>query len=40
VIEIRVLREVFGPKRDEETESGEDYITRNFRICTPHKILF
>jgi hypothetical protein len=34
----RVLRTVFGSKRDEVTESGEDYITRSFMICTAHNI--
>ena len=38
VFENRVLRRIFGPKRDEVTESGEDYVTRSFVICT-HQIL-
>jgi hypothetical protein len=37
VFENRVLRRIFGPKRDEV--SGEDYITRNLMICTHHQIL-
>jgi hypothetical protein len=40
VFEKRVLRRIFGPKRDEVTGSGEDYITRNLMICTHHQILF
>jgi hypothetical protein len=36
----RVLRSKFGPKRDEVTGSGEDYITRNLMLCTHHQILF
>jgi len=40
VFENRVLRKVFGSKRDGVTGSGEDYITRSFMICTPNKILF
>jgi hypothetical protein len=40
VFENRVLRRIFGPKRDEVTRGGEDYITRNFIICTLHQILF
>jgi hypothetical protein len=38
VFENRVLRRIFGPKREEEAEqgSGEDYIKRSFMICTPH----
>jgi hypothetical protein len=38
VFKKRSLRNMSGPKRDEITGSGEDYITRNFMICTPHKI--
>jgi hypothetical protein len=38
MVENRVLRRRFGPKRDEG--SGENYITRNLMICTPHPILF
>jgi hypothetical protein len=40
VFENKVLRRIFGPKRDEEQESGEDYITRSFMLCTPHQISF
>ena len=40
VVESRVLRKTFGPKRDEVTRSREDYITKSFTICTPHQILF
>ena len=39
VFENRVLR-IFGPKRDEVTGIGENYIIRNLMICTPHPILF
>jgi hypothetical protein len=35
-----VLRKVFGLKRDEVIGQGENYITRSFRIYTPHQILF
>jgi hypothetical protein len=38
VFENKVLRRIFGPKRDEGR--GEDYITRSFMICTHHRILF
>jgi hypothetical protein len=39
--ENRVLKRIFGPKRDKVTGewSGEDYITRSFMICNPHQIL-
>ena len=37
VFENRVL---FGPKRDEVTRGGENYIMRNLMICTAHPILF
>jgi hypothetical protein len=30
VFENRVLRRIFGPKRDEETEVGENCIMRSF----------
>jgi hypothetical protein len=40
VFENRVLRRIFGPKRDEVTGSGEDYITRSFMVCTSLQILF
>jgi hypothetical protein len=40
VFEDMVLRTIFGPKRDEVTGSGEDYIMRSLMICTPHSILF
>jgi hypothetical protein len=38
VFKNRVLRTIFGPKRDEE--SGENYVMRSLMICTPHQILF
>jgi len=40
VFENRVLRRVFGPKRDEETGNGENYIMRSLGIFTPYPILF
>jgi hypothetical protein len=36
----RVLRRIFGPKRDEVTGGGENYIIRSLMICTRHPILF
>jgi hypothetical protein len=36
VFENRVLRRIFGPKRDEVT--GENCITRNFVICTLRQV--
>ena len=39
LFENRVLRRVFGPKRDEVTGNGENYITRSLVICTPYPIL-
>jgi hypothetical protein len=35
VFENGVLRGVFGPKRDEVTENGENYIMRSSMICAP-----
>jgi hypothetical protein len=40
VFENRVLRRIFGPKKEDVTESGEDYVTTSFMICTPHQRLF
>jgi hypothetical protein len=34
VFENRVLRKICGPKRDEETGGGEDYIMRSFVVRT------
>jgi len=39
VFENRVLRRVFGSKRDEVTGNGENYITRSLGIFTPYPIL-
>ena len=39
VFEIRMLRRIFGPKRDEETKNGENCIMRSLMICIPHQIL-
>ena len=39
VFENRVLRRVFGPKRDEVTENEENYIMRSLVICTPYPVL-
>jgi hypothetical protein len=40
VFENKVLRRIFGPKRDEVRGSGEDYITRSFMLCTSHQVSF
>jgi hypothetical protein len=40
VFENRMLRRMFGLKRDEETRSGENNIIRSLVTCTPHQILF
>ena len=39
VFENRVLRKISGPK-DRMTESGEDYLTGSFMLCTPHQTSF
>ena len=39
VFENRVLRRIFGPKRDDVTGNGENYIMRSVMICTPRPIL-
>jgi hypothetical protein len=40
VFENRVLRRIFGPKRDEVTGNGENYTTRSLMVCSPHRIFF
>jgi len=35
----RVLRRVFGPKRDGVKGNGENYIRRSLVICIPYPIL-
>jgi len=39
ILDNRVLRKVFVPKRDGETGQCEDYITRSLVICDPRQIL-
>ena len=39
VFENRVLRRVFGLKRDEVTGNGKYYIMRSLVICTPYALL-
>jgi hypothetical protein len=39
VFENRVLRRIFGPKRDEVTGNGENYIMRSLIFFTPHPLL-
>jgi hypothetical protein len=38
--ENKVLRRIFGHRRDETKKDGEDYIIRSFMICTFNQILF
>jgi hypothetical protein len=40
VFEKRVVRRIFGPKRDEVRGEGENYIMRSLMIDTSHPILF
>jgi hypothetical protein len=37
VFEKRVLRRIFGPKRDEMTGEWRNCIMRSFRTCTPRQ---
>jgi hypothetical protein len=37
VFQIKVLRRIFGLKRDEVT--GENYIMKSFMMCTLHQVL-
>jgi hypothetical protein len=38
VFENRVLRRIFGPKRDEVTGERRKLHMRNLMTCTPHQI--
>jgi hypothetical protein len=38
VFENRLLRRIFGPKRDEVIE-GENYIMRSCMVCTLHPVI-
>jgi hypothetical protein len=38
LFENRVLRKIFGPKRDEVTEKGENYIMKSLMICIARPI--
>jgi hypothetical protein len=38
--ENRMLRRIFGPKRDEVAWDKENYIRRSLMICIPRQILF
>jgi hypothetical protein len=39
VFENRVLRKIFGLKRDEVTGEWKNFTMRSFMICTPHPLL-
>ena len=39
VFENGMLRRIFGPKRDEVTGNGGNYVMRSFMICTAYPIL-
>jgi len=40
VFENRVLRGIFGPRKDEVTGNGENYIMRSLMICTAYPVSF
>jgi hypothetical protein len=40
MFEKRVLRRIYGPKRDEVTGSAENDIMRSLMICALHQIIF
>jgi hypothetical protein len=40
VFEIRVLRRIFGAKRDVVTGNGVNFIMRSLMMCNPHPIFF
>jgi len=37
---LRVLRRIFGPKREEVAEEWRKLLMRNLMLCTPHPILY
>jgi len=40
LFENMMLRRILGPRMDEVTGEGRNYIMRSLMICTPHQILF
>ena len=40
MFEKRVLRRIFGPKRDKVTREWRNYIMTSLMICTPLQTLF
>ena len=40
VFENRVLWGIFGPKRDEVTRNGNNYIIGGLMICISHPVFF
>jgi len=40
VFENRVLRRIFGPKKEEVTGEWRKLYNEEIMICTPHQILF
>jgi hypothetical protein len=40
VFENRVLKRIFGPKKDEVRGNRETYIMRSLMIFIPHPVLF
>ena len=40
VFENRVLRRIFGPRRDEVTGEWRKLHNEDLMICTPHSVLF
>ena len=40
VSEKRMLRRIFGPKREEETREWRKLHRKSLMICNPHPILF
>ena len=40
MLENRVLRQMLGPKKDEVTGSGENYIMMSLMISIPNQIFF
>jgi len=39
VFEYRVLRKIFGSKKDVVRRTGRGYLMKSFMICSPHHLL-
>jgi hypothetical protein len=40
VLQKRVFRRIYGPRKDEVTRVWRNHIMRSLMICTPHQTIF